>query len=99
MRILLAVLLSFIPFSVHAKYLGELSANPYAPDSTANPFGAGSPFKLDGINNPYGRYGILNRQSRLMICMAREIPIDRTFPPIRMAQADASKGDNLLVWS
>ena len=31
MRILLAVLLSFIPFSVHAEYLGDLSANPYAP--------------------------------------------------------------------
>ena len=57
MWILLAVLLSLIPVSVQAEYLGELSANPYAPDSTANPFGAGSPFKPDGINNQVSPYG------------------------------------------
>jgi len=32
MRILLAVLPSFIPFSVHAESLGELSASPYGRD-------------------------------------------------------------------
>jgi hypothetical protein len=38
--------------------LGELSANPYAPDSTANPYGQhGSPYASDSINNPYGEYG------------------------------------------
>ena len=46
-----------LPLSVQAEYLGELSENPYAPDSTANPFGAGSPFKPDGINNPFSQYG------------------------------------------
>ena len=46
-----------LPLSVQAEDLGELSANPYAPDSTANPFGAGSPFKPDGFNNPFSPYG------------------------------------------
>jgi len=40
------------------QYLGRLSANPYAPDSTSNPYGRyGSPYSPDSINNPYGRYG------------------------------------------
>ena len=56
MRLLLAVLLSLIPITVHAEYLGDLSANPYESDSTANPFGAGNPFKPDGINNPYSPF-------------------------------------------
>ena len=34
-------LLLLLPLSVHAENLGELSANPYSPDSTSNPFGAG----------------------------------------------------------
>ena len=46
-----------LPLSVHAEDLGELSANPFNPDSTSNPFGAGSPFKPDGINNPFSPYG------------------------------------------
>ena len=37
-------------------YLGNLSANPYASDSSANPFGAGSE-NANSINNPYGEYG------------------------------------------
>ncbi|EED31285.1 conserved hypothetical protein [gamma proteobacterium NOR5-3] len=37
--------------------LGNLSANPFDPDSVSNPYGAGSPYKADGIANPYGRYG------------------------------------------
>ena len=38
--------------------LGELSANPYAPDSTANPYGQyGSPYSSTSINNPYGEFG------------------------------------------
>ena len=44
-----------LPLSVHAEDLGELSANPYDPDSTRNPCGRyGSPFSPDSINNPYG---------------------------------------------
>ena len=43
--LLLLLLLLPLPLSVHAEDLGELSANPYNPDSTSNPFGAGSPFQ------------------------------------------------------
>lgn len=39
------------------EYLGNLSANPYDPNSTANPYGAGSPFRADGVKNPFGTYG------------------------------------------
>ena len=46
-----------LPLSVHAEDLGELSANPFNPDSTSNPFGAGNPFKPDGLNNPFSPYG------------------------------------------
>jgi hypothetical protein len=42
---LLLLLLLPLPLSVHAEDLGELSANPFNPDSTSNPFGAGSPFR------------------------------------------------------
>jgi hypothetical protein len=39
-------------------YLGRLSANPYAADSTANPYSpAGSPYSAKSVNNPYGAYG------------------------------------------
>ena len=54
---LLLLLRLLLPPAVSAEYLGELSENTYAPDSTANPFGAGSPFKPDGINNPFSPYG------------------------------------------
>ena len=57
MKLLLASLLVFIPFTLHAEDLGELSANPFNPESTSNPFGAGSPFKPDGLNNPFSPYG------------------------------------------
>ena len=40
------------------KYLGQLSGNKYAPDSTSNPYGQyGSKYSADSINNPYGTYG------------------------------------------
>jgi hypothetical protein len=54
---LLLLLLLLLPLSASAEDIGELSANPYAPDSMANPLGAGGPFKPDGINNPFSRYG------------------------------------------
>ena len=39
-------------------FLGQLSANPYAADSTANKFGAfGSPYSPTSVNNPYSQYG------------------------------------------
>ena len=40
------------------EYLGRLSANPYASDSTANPYSsAGSPYSAKSVNNPFGPYG------------------------------------------
>ena len=40
------------------KYLGNLSSNPYDPNSTSNPYGEyGSEYSADSINNPYGKYG------------------------------------------
>jgi hypothetical protein len=53
LSLLLACLLSS---TVSAEDLGNLSANPYAPNSTANPFGTGNPFG-NGIANPYSNAG------------------------------------------
>lgn len=40
------------------KYLGNLSSNPFDPDSVSNPFGRyGSPYSPESVNNPYGQYG------------------------------------------
>ncbi len=39
-------------------YLGELSANRYAPDSVSNPYSRyGSKHSPTSVNNPYSRYG------------------------------------------
>jgi len=47
-----------IVVSRDGKYLGNLSSNPYDPNSIANPYGRyGSPYQSDSVNNPYGRYG------------------------------------------
>jgi hypothetical protein len=47
-----------IVVSRDGKYLGNLSSNPYDPNSIANPYGRyGSPYQADSVNNPYGRYG------------------------------------------
>ncbi len=40
------------------EYLGNLSINPYNPDSIANPYGAGNPYDPNSVMNPYGEYGI-----------------------------------------
>ncbi len=41
----------------HGQDLGQLSANPYAPNSTANPYSsAGSPYSATCVRNPYGQY-------------------------------------------
>jgi len=55
MWLLLLFLLGAAP--AWAEDLGELSANPFNPDSTSNPFGAGSPCKPNGLNNPFSPYG------------------------------------------
>jgi hypothetical protein len=69
MRTLLAVLvLVSLTVVVHAQvpiivgpqgqYLGNLSANPYDPNSVSNPNGRyGSRYSPDSINNPYGQWG------------------------------------------
>lgn len=39
-------------------YLGQLSANRYAPNSTSNKYGAyGNPYSSVSTRNPYGQYG------------------------------------------
>jgi len=45
------------PKSTTGTYIGNLSSNPYAPNSTANQYGAGSPYNPNSVNNPYGTYG------------------------------------------
>ena len=57
MRVLLTVLFVLIPFTIHAEYLGNLSANEYDPNSIANPFGAGSPYSSNSVTNEFGMYG------------------------------------------
>ena len=44
--------------SVYAQnYLGNLSINPYDPNSFSNLYGAGSPYNPNSPKNPYGTYG------------------------------------------
>ncbi len=39
-------------------YLGNVTNNPYDPNSISNPYGQyGSPYSSKSINNPYGKYG------------------------------------------
>jgi hypothetical protein len=45
-------------YGADGRYLGNLSANPYDPNSISNPFGRyGSPYSPDSVNNPYFLYG------------------------------------------
>jgi len=48
---LVVLLILSIPVFGQAEYLGELSANPFGPNSTASPFGAGRPFSPNSITN------------------------------------------------
>ena len=57
MSLLLLCFVLLVSFTVHAEDLGELSANPYNPNSIANPFGAGNPFNPNSVTNPFGVYG------------------------------------------
>ncbi len=44
--------------SATGKYLGNLNANQYDPNSISNPYGKyGSRYSPDSINNPYSQYG------------------------------------------
>ena len=51
------ILVLILNSPVCAQYLGNLSANPYAPNSTSNPYGAGNPYSGNSIHNSYGPYG------------------------------------------
>ncbi len=52
-----AALLALVSIG-RAQYLGQLSANPYAPNSTSNQFGPhGSPYAPDSVNNRFGQFG------------------------------------------
>ena len=57
MKLLLASLLVLTPFTVHAEYLGNLSANEFDQNSIANPFGAGNPFSSNSVTNEFVRFG------------------------------------------
>lgn len=57
MKLLLASLLVFIPLTVQAEYLGNLSTNEFDPNSIANPFGAGNPYSPNSVTNQFGIYG------------------------------------------
>jgi hypothetical protein len=54
---LFILVLLLVPVFAHAEYLGDLSANPYAPNSTANPYGGGSPFSNNSVTNQFSPYG------------------------------------------
>jgi hypothetical protein len=43
--------------TAHGEYLGDLSANPFGPNSTANQFGGGNPFAPNSITNEFSPYG------------------------------------------
>jgi hypothetical protein len=68
--VIVTVLVLCATCAVAGEYLGQLSENPYGPDSTSNaygrygsehspdsinnPYGAGSPYRTDSPTNPYG---------------------------------------------
>jgi hypothetical protein len=59
MKLLLASLLVLIPITVHAEYLGNLSANEFDQNSITDPFGAENPDDPNSITNEFelGPYG------------------------------------------
>jgi hypothetical protein len=103
---ILLLLLLLLPPSAPAEHPGELSANPLAMDTPRLYDQEGhcrgklttNPYDSDSVSNPHGRHGILIHQSRSIICMVQNIPIDGTVRPIRMAQAGVSKGGSSPVW-
>ena len=57
MKLLLVSLLVFIPFTVHAEYLGDLSANELNPNSIFNDISAYGPLSPTSPRNSIGVYG------------------------------------------
>jgi hypothetical protein len=57
-KIFLSILLVLVfVAAAGARDLGNLSTNPYAPNSISNPYGVGNPYNPDSVRNPCGRYG------------------------------------------
>ena len=53
-RLILIAIVALMPSIASAQFLGRLSSNPYAADSTSNPYGRyGSPYSNESVNNPY----------------------------------------------
>ena len=49
------IVFGFVQVIFAQSYRGNLSNNPYAPDSTSNPYGTyGNPYSPNSINNPFG---------------------------------------------
>jgi hypothetical protein len=56
-----SLFLLVISIPAGAQYRGQLSSNPYDPNSTSNPYGRyGSPYSPDSVNNPYVPRGPLD---------------------------------------
>jgi hypothetical protein len=55
--IVLFLLTLFYPPIVCAEDLGNLSVNPFNPNSISNPYGAGNRYNSNSIMNPYGEHG------------------------------------------
>ena len=56
--LLIAFMLVCSIANAEQKYLGRLSTNQYASDSTSNQYGQhGSQYSANSVNNPYGQYG------------------------------------------
>ncbi len=56
----IVIVLLFLSFNLWAQsqYLGNLSVNPYSPNSTSNSYGQyGNKYGANSIKNPYGPYG------------------------------------------
>jgi hypothetical protein len=64
MKLLLASLLVFLPLTVHAEYLGNLSANEYDPNSTPINTARAIPTS-NSVTNQFGSTATYSNQSAL----------------------------------
>ncbi len=51
------VIVLMLAVNVSFAHLGDLSLNPYDPNSISTPYGAGNPYNPNSVTNPFGRYG------------------------------------------
>ena len=81
------------------QYLGDLSANQFAPNSTGNPFGRyGSQFSQDSINNPFGPYGSPFINKSATNPYATNPPVVVKPDPMDMNTGQVFKGIALPEW-